>query len=197
MSHLSPLAASTQPSSLSPSAADSLRNIVAGAAPPLPVDPGLDHDYRLTLARRIIAITSEQASEYFSRPTSFSYSEQDWSEESHDFASWYIFTLAEVANKIHALQTWDSYGRPDTAQLSVGSLIKEKLVDATVRWGITRRPGVSAAVKALDDDQVLERVTSKERGTGEDDVLIAAAWICGEYSRYEYHIFIVFSWQER
>ena len=80
---------------------------------------------------------------------------------------WYLSVLVDLAY---------------VANVNVGARIRDQLVDVVGRVRAARRYAVKLMVKVLGDDTFPERY-------GEDgscaEVLWAAAWICGEYCRYE------------
>jgi hypothetical protein len=140
--------------------------------------------YSLNLARRVIDISSEQVAAYLSlshhrSPSTFG--ELNWDEDVYDFASWYIITLLEISQKIHSLSAQNIMTSTEGETVAIGNLVKDKLLDAVVRWKVVQRPAVSASVRLLGDEIMLERITSSDSGsTAEHEVLTAAAWICGE-----------------
>lgn len=66
------------------------------------------------------------------------------------------------------------------SKVDVGSRIKEMLLDVVGRVRSVRPYAVKVLEKALNDDGLRDR--SEDR-TGEDGLVEAAIWICGEYAR--------------
>jgi AP-3 complex subunit delta len=67
------------------------------------------------------------------------------------------------------------------AGADVAALIREQLVDVTVRVRACRNYAVKLMAKLLDDDTLVLGADEPTKCSG---VLWAAAWICGEYSEY-------------
>lgn len=80
---------------------------------------------------------------------------------------WYLSVLVDLAY---------------VANVNVGSRIRDQLVDIVGRVKAARRYAVKLMVKVLSDDTFLEEGGEEGSCT---EVLWAAAWICGEYCRYE------------
>lgn len=78
---------------------------------------------------------------------------------------WYLSVLVDLAY---------------VANVNVGARIRDQLVDVIGRVRAVRPYAVKLMVKLLGDDNFVEE-TGDEGSCAE--VLWAAAWICGEYSR--------------
>jgi AP-3 complex subunit delta len=76
------------------------------------------------------------------------------------------------------------------AGADVAALIREQLVDVTVRVRACRNYAVKLMVKLLDDDTLVLGADEPTKCSG---VLWAAAWICGEYSEYVEFIWLLLS----
>jgi AP-3 complex subunit delta-1 len=64
--------------------------------------------------------------------------------------------------------------------VDIGDRVRDMLLDIVGRVRSVRSYTVRVLEKVLNDDELRERVRDK---TGEDGLLAAAVWICGEYSR--------------
>lgn len=71
------------------------------------------------------------------------------------------------------------------ARAPVGDIIRDQLVDIVVRVRQVRRYAVQVSMRVLGDDTFLGENDSglNNEGSGCQEVLWAAAWICGEYGR--------------
>lgn len=63
----------------------------------------------------------------------------------------------------------------------IGDRVREMLLDIVGRVKSVRPYAVRVLEKAVSDDDLRERVPD---ATGQDGLLMAAVWICGEYSRW-------------
>jgi len=78
------------------------------------------------------------------------------------------------------------------AQIGIGAVIRDQLLDVAVRVtdpGVRQR-AVSLMARLVDDENMLEAAVNgdnksveEREGGGEEEVLWAAAWICGEFCR--------------
>jgi len=66
------------------------------------------------------------------------------------------------------------------SNVDVGTEIKTMLLDVVGRVKSVREYAVRMLEKVIGDDDLRERAA---QGTGEDGLLEAAVWICGEYAR--------------
>lgn len=81
---------------------------------------------------------------------------------------WYVSVLIDLAY---------------VARAPVGALIRDQLVDIAVRVQQVRRYAVQVCMRLLEDENFSSESGGTEaEGTGCQEVLWAAAWICGEYS---------------
>lgn len=67
------------------------------------------------------------------------------------------------------------------SKVNVGGRIKDMLLDVVGRVRSVRPFAVRVLEKALGDETLRARMDDK---TGEDGLIEAAIWICGEYARY-------------
>jgi hypothetical protein len=92
---------------------------------------------------------------------------------------WYISVLVDL-----------TYVSP--AQIGIGAAIRDQLLDVAIRVadpGVRQR-AVTLMTRLLSDENMLEVAVSgddkgaeERNGGGEEEVLWAAAWICGEFCR--------------
>ena len=68
------------------------------------------------------------------------------------------------------------------ARAPVGKTIREHLIDIAVRVKQVRRYAVQISMRILADDAFVNGSVSDGEGSGCQEVLYAAAWICGEYA---------------
>ena len=69
------------------------------------------------------------------------------------------------------------------SQAPVGAMIRDQMVDVTVRVRQVRKYAVQLAMKLLADETFVGAEDAVDReGVGCQEVLWAAAWICGEFS---------------
>lgn len=87
----------------------------------------------------------------------------------NDF-KWYVSVLIDLAY---------------IARAPVGPIIRDQLVDVVVRVRQVRQYAVQVCMRVLGDETLLYGSGSgtDAEGTGCQEVLWAAAWICGEYAR--------------
>jgi len=78
---------------------------------------------------------------------------------------WVISVLVDVAYVSH---------------VDIGDRVRDMLLDVVGRVRSVRPYAVRVLEKVLNDDELRERARDQ---TGEDGLLAAAVWICGEYSR--------------
>lgn len=97
---------------------------------------------------------------------------QDTYENVIDF-EWYLSVLVDLAY---------------VASVKVGQEIRDQLVDVVGRVRAARRYAVKLMVKLLNDETFFLNASDEDSCA---EVLWAAAWICGEYCRYETHRFYV------
>lgn len=120
--------------------------------------------YRTTLATRILELCSA-----------------DMYANVSDF-EWYVSVLVDLAY---------------VARAPVGSIIRDQLMDIVVRVRQVRRYAVQVCMRLLGDETFTQAerldvnslgndASSAPEGSGCQDILWAAAWICGEYGRYIY-----------
>lgn len=69
------------------------------------------------------------------------------------------------------------------ARAPVGKTIRDQLIDIAVRVKQVRRYAVGISMRILADDTFVNGSVSDDEGSGCQEVLHAAAWICGEYAR--------------
>ena len=83
---------------------------------------------------------------------------------------WYVSVLVDLAY---------------VARAPVGGAIRDQLVDIVVRVRQVRRYAVQVCMRLLGDDVFLNGGEAQldSEGSGCQEILWAAAWICGEYSR--------------
>lgn len=67
------------------------------------------------------------------------------------------------------------------SNVDIGAEVKTMLLDVVGRVKSVREYAVRMLEKVLGDDELRARAA---QGTGEDGLLEAAVWICGEYARY-------------
>lgn len=79
------------------------------------------------------------------------------------------------------------------SNVDIGSEVKTMLLDVVGRVKSVRSFAVRMLEKVLCDEDLRDRGA---RGTGEDGLLEAAVWICGEYSRYDLLPGRSYSWVE-
>lgn len=84
-----------------------------------------------------------------------------------DDFDWYISVLVDLAY---------------VAKVDIGPRIRDQLIDVALRVKAARPYAVQVMAKLLMDDTFL--VNSKDDGSCVE-ILSAAAWVCGEYCRYE------------
>lgn len=162
----------SQSSSL-PSATEALTQVATSSPSPpstasLP-NPNSDRAYRRVLSLEIISICSKLAMESYGVAVT---------DADFDY-NWYISVLVDLA-----------YVSP--AHIGIGSAIRDQLLDVAVRVtdpGVRQR-AVSLMIRLLNDENVLEMAVNDDnksaeerKGGGEEEVLWAAAWICGEFCR--------------
>ena len=81
---------------------------------------------------------------------------------------WYISVLVDLAY---------------VSRAPVGALIRDQMVDVAVRVRQVRRYAVQLAMKLLADETFVGADEGLDReGEGCQEVLWAAAWICGEFA---------------
>ncbi|KAI5116434.1 hypothetical protein M0805_000213 [Coniferiporia weirii] len=80
---------------------------------------------------------------------------------------WYVSVLIDLAY---------------VARAPVGDVIRDQLVDIVVRVKQVRRYAVQMSMRILEDETFLSGSGSDGEGAGCQEVLYAAAWICGEFS---------------
>ena len=83
---------------------------------------------------------------------------------------WYVSVLVDLAY---------------VSRAPVGATIRDQLVDIAVRVRQVRRYAVQVSMKLLADETFLHGIELElSEGSGCQEILWAAAWICGEYARY-------------
>ena len=83
---------------------------------------------------------------------------------------WYVSVLVDLAY---------------VARAPVGSAIRDQLVDVAVRVRQVRQYAVQVSLRVLLDETFVSASDGADAdGSGCQEVLWAAAWICGEYARY-------------
>lgn len=87
---------------------------------------------------------------------------------------WYVSVLVDLAY---------------VARAPVGAMIRDQLVDITVRVRQVRRYAMQLCMRVLGDETFLSGSSNgtDAEGTGCQEILWAAAWICGEYSELVCH----------
>ncbi|KAF8323788.1 Adaptor protein complex AP-3 delta subunit [Clavulina sp. PMI_390] len=187
LSHLVP-PEETSASTTSPAAPSAAEALVAATAAstttaPTVANPNSDPSYRRTLAERIVDICSRLANEAYPAQarSQYEYSyDDDGDSGAFDFA-WYISVLVDL-----------TYVAPASVDTGIGHLIRDQLLEVAmhVTDGTVRRRTVELMAKLVGDDGMLDGITQEsERSTltfdtgsnGEEEVLWAAAWICGEF----------------
>lgn len=88
---------------------------------------------------------------------------------------WYIDTLVELAYLSLALPAETTVGA-----VSIGVKIRDQLIDVAARVRAIRPYAVESMARLLGDEAFLDTGDGVEIA----QVLVAAAWICGEYCRY-------------
>lgn len=66
-------------------------------------------------------------------------------------------------------------------QVDVGDMVKEMVLDVVGRVKSVRAFAVGVLEKVIEDEDFRDKGRGK---TGEDGLLEAAIWVCGEYSRF-------------
>lgn len=150
MTHLQPSAASYS----SVSAMAALQAQQSDTPLPAPVPVTLSTAYRASLISLIIRMCSNGT---YANVTNF---------------EWYNDTLVELTYYSLALQDQST-----ASASSLGSLIRDQLVDVAARVRAIRPYMVKKMATVLGDESLLESGEAAEVS----EVLGAAAWICGEY----------------
>lgn len=81
---------------------------------------------------------------------------------------WYVSVLVDLAY---------------VARAPVGAIIRDQLVDIAVRVREVRRYAVQVSMRILEDSAFITGAKEDPK-EGCEEVLWAAGWICGEYSRF-------------
>ncbi|KAM0754395.1 Adaptor protein complex AP-3 delta subunit [Meredithblackwellia eburnea MCA 4105] len=144
-----------QPSATTSSeTATSRLQAAAGAAAAVPPPPKLSPAYRVSLVSLILRMCSQST---YANVSNF---------------EWYIDTLVDLAYLSLSLP-------PDANGVTLGSKLRDQLVDVSARVRAIRPYAVKKMADLLGDESFLEGGD----GAGVIEVLGAAAWICGEYCR--------------
>lgn len=88
-----------------------------------------------------------------------------------DDFEWYISVLIDLAY---------------VARVPVGPLIRDQMIDIVARVDQVRRYALQVSMRVLGDETFANASgkSGDEEGSGCQEVLWAAAWICGEYGRF-------------
>lgn len=201
LSHLVPPSqdsdAPTRSSTTFPSAAETLAQATApiqtSSTAATAINPNQDPAYRRILSQRIITICSQLAVNSHSPSQTTSRFNYDYDENEAEFDfGWYTSVLVDL-----------TYVAPASVDTGVGSAIRDQLLDVAMRVSdpSVRKRSVELMARLLGDEGMLDGIVrtddtenGSERGVsnggGEEEVLWAAAWICGEFcSSVDLYIF--------